>query len=143
MIISTKGRYSLRVIIDIAENSQGRFISLKDICARQALSEKYTEAILAPLTKAGLLDSAGGKGGGFRLVKAPEEYTVYEIIQCADKSLAAVSCLEDGAAQCCRRDSCKTLPLWEELTELVRDHLKSITLDDLLDGGRLSGFNKR
>ncbi len=137
MIVSTKGRYALRVMIDLAEQesedglSSGR-TPLKEIAERQNISQKYIEAIMTLLSKNNFVDAAHGKGGGYRLNKAPKEYKVGDILRLTEGTLAPVACLEKGIANCPRNKECKTLPLWTKLDELVENYLDSITLADLL-----------
>lgn len=131
-MISTRGRYALRVMLDIAEHSNDNFIRLDDIAARQEISEKYLESILTVLTRSNLLIGARGKGGGYKLARLPEEYTVGEILRLTETSLCAVACLKQGAEPCSRREVCKTLPLWMGLDNVVNNYLDSVTLSSLL-----------
>ena len=133
MLISTKGRYALRVMIDLAEHRTKDFISLKDIAQRQEISEKYLESIIRMLVKAKVLESLRGKGGGYRLKKSPDQYTVGSILRLTEESLAPVSCLEQNADACPRAYHCRTLPLWQGLDKVIRDYLKSVTIADLTD----------
>ena len=110
-MVSTKGRYALRVLIDLAEHQTDGYIPLKDTAARQEISEKYLEGIIKILVKAKLLEGVRGKGGGYRLTKAPEQYTVGSILRLTENSMAPVACLEPGSTDCPRMGSCKTLPL--------------------------------
>ena len=121
MLISTKGRYALRVMVDLAEHSTDGFIPLKMIAARQNISEKYLENIIKLLVKAKLLTGVRGKGGGYRLTKAPEQYTVGDILRMTEDSLAPVSCLEPGAAACSCAAECRTLSLWKGLDKVIND----------------------
>ena len=130
-MISTRGRYALRVMIDIAENSNGNYIPLKDIAERQNISEKYLESILVSMTRGGLLNGLRGKGGGYMLTKKPEDYTVKEILDLTEGSLAPVACLKSGAVPCSRRSTCKTLSVWQGLDKVVSEYLEGITLADL------------
>ena len=132
MLISTKGRYALRVRIDLAEHQSEDFIPLKVIAERQEISEKYLESIIKLLVKAKLLNGLRGKGGGYRLTKNPEQYTVGSILRLTEESLAPVACLEDGAASCPRMASCRTLPLWQGLNKVINDYLDNVTLADLV-----------
>lgn len=132
MLISTKGRYSLRVMIDLAEHQAEGFIPLKLIADRQEISEKYLESIIKLLVKANLLVGLRGKGGGYKLTKAPEQYTVGSILRLTEESLAPVSCLEPDAIPCARAASCRTLSLWQGLDEVINDYLDHITLADLM-----------
>ena len=132
MLISTKGRYALRVMIDLAEHQSEDFIPLKVIAERQEISEKYLESIIKLLVKAKLLNGLRGKGGGYQLTRAPEQYTVGSILRLTEESLAPVACLEDGAASCPRMASCRTLPLWQGLNKVINDYLDNLTLADLV-----------
>ena len=132
-MISTKGRYAIRVLIDLAEHDDGSsYIPLKDIAARQEISKKYLEIIVKDMVTGGLLVGASGKGGGYRLVRKPEEYTIGEVIELMEGSLATVACLAEGAAPCPRASSCETLPLWAEYDKLTHDFFYSKHLSDLL-----------
>lgn len=135
MLISTKGRYALRVMIDLAEHRTDAFISLRDIAQRQEISEKYLESITRMLVKARMLESLRGKGGGYRLKKAPEAYTVGSILRLTEESLAPVACLEDGADACPKAGKCRTLPLWQGLDKVIRDYLENVTIADLMEQG--------
>ena len=132
MMISSKGRYALRVMIDLAENSGGEYIPLKEISARQEISQKYTESIMALLSKNSLVDGQHGKGGGYRLSRPPESYRVGEILRVTEASLAPVSCLECGAEKCSRAKDCRTLPMWSKLDRMINDFFDGITLADLI-----------
>lgn len=134
MLISTKGRYALRVMIDLAEHQAEGFIPLKVIAQRQEISEKYLESIIKLLVKARLLNGLRGKGGGYRLTKAPEQYTVGSILRLTEESLAPVACLGEGADTCPRMQACRTLPLWKGLDKVISDYLDNVTLADLLGG---------
>ena len=137
MMISTRGRYALRVMIDLAEHIDEGYIPLQTIAKRQGISEKYLESILAVLSKAGLLDAVRGKGGGYRLSKPAKEYTAFEVLSLTEGTLAPVTCLESGQ-QCDNAKNCRTLPLWSKLDQLVNDYLDSVTVADLIrteDGG--------
>ena len=131
MMISTKGRYALRVMLDLAEHQPDGYVPLAAIACRQKISEKYLESILSVLSKAGMLDALRGKGGGYRLAKAPEDYSVYEILCLTEETLAPVTCLEDGRV-CENAASCRTYPLWQGLDETVRNYLSGFTLVDVL-----------
>ncbi len=137
MIVSTKGRYALRVMIDLAEHSAGGFIPLREIAGRQEISEKYLEIILKMLVKAQLVVGLRGKGGGYRLNRAPEEYTVDEILRCTEDSLAPVACLERPDMECGRAGECRTLPMWKKLDGILKDFFGSITIADLMGDGQL------
>ena len=131
-MISTRGRYAIRVMIDLAENSDGSFIPLKDIAARQEISKKYLEIIVKDMVAGGLLTGASGKGGGYKLCRKPEEYSVGEIIELMEGPLAPVACLANGAAPCPRASACETLPLWAEYDKLTHDFFYSKHLSDLI-----------
>ena len=132
MLISTKGRYALRVMIDLVEHQSEGYIPLKEIAERQEISEKYLESIIKILVKAKLLDGLRGKGGGYKLTKAPEQYTAGSILRLTEESLAPVACLEDGAAPCTRAAECRTLPMWQGLDKVINEYLDSILLSDLV-----------
>ncbi len=131
MMISTRGRYALRVMLDLAEHCGPAYIPLKDIAERQQISEKYLESIVKSLVRSGLLDALRGKGGGYRLNRPPEEYKVGTIIRLADGSLAPVACLEESSNSCERSSFCKTLPMWTRLDQVVNEFLDGYTLADL------------
>lgn len=131
MIISTKGRYALRVMLDLTEHNTGEYIPLKDIAKRQEISIKYLENILASLSRADLVDAVRGKGGGYRLSKKPEEYSAGEILRLAEGGLASVNCLKGGRHGCEKATQCKALPLWQGLDRVVYDYLNSYSLADL------------
>ena len=133
MLISTKGRYALRVMIDLAEHQTDDYIPLKEVARRQDISEKYLETIIKLLVKANILKGLRGKGGGYKLTKSPEQYTVGSILRLTEESLAPVSCLEQGATACARAAECRTLPVWEGYYRLTREYFSGITLADLLD----------
>lgn len=130
MIISTRGRYALRVMIDLFQQDPESYTPLKEIAARQEISEKYLENILKSLVTQGFILGLRGKGGGYRLTKSPEEYTLASILHATEGSLAAVACLEDHAPECARAGQCPTRPIWEKLNNLIEDYLGSITLAD-------------
>ncbi len=131
MIVSTKGRYALRVMIDLAEHPSEQYTPLKEIAARQGISEKYLENILKALVQNGLLQGLRGKGGGYRLTRRPEQYRVSDILLLTEGSLAPVACLEPGAAACDRLAECRTYELWRGLDQVIRDYLDRITLAEL------------
>ena len=138
MIVSTKGRYALRVMLCLAQRGGGEYIPLKEIAETEEISQKYLESIMAILSKAGFLDAVHGKGGGYRLNRKPEEYTVGTILKLTEGSLAPVSCTTQGAAACSRSTCCQTLPMWERLDKMINEFFEGITLADLLrDGGAL------
>lgn len=130
MMISTRGRYALRVMIDLAEHIDEGYIPLQTIAKRQGISEKYLESILAVLSKAGLLDAVRGKGGGYRLSNPAKEYTAFEVLSLTEGTLAPVTCLERGQ-QCENAVNCRTLPLWQGLDQVIAAYLCSYTLADL------------
>ena len=133
MIVSTKGRYALRVMVYFVLHGGQDYIPLKEIAEAEGISQKYLEAIMTTLSKAGFVDAAHGKGGGYRLNRKPEEYTVGSILKLTEGSLATVSCTTQGASACGRASCCHTLPMWERLDELVNDFSEGITLQDLLN----------
>ena len=131
-MISTRGRYAIRVLIDLAENENGSYIPLKDIAARQDISKKYLEIIVKDMVSGGLLTGASGKGGGYKLCRKPEEYNIGEILELMEGPLSSVACLADKDYSCPRRTSCHTLPLWEEYNTMVHDFFYSKKLSDLI-----------
>lgn len=131
MMISTRGRYALRVMIDLAENDNSAFIPLRDIAQRQNISEKYLESIISSLVKAGFLEGLRGKKGGYRLTKQPSEYSVGNILKLTEKSLAPVACLDCDENTCQRQAVCKTLPMWTELDKIIDEFFERYTLADL------------
>ncbi len=132
-MISTRGRYAIRVMIDLAEHDQGSCIPLKDIAARQGLSKKYLEIIVKDMVTGGLLVGASGKGGGYRLCRRPEEYSVGEILELMEGSLSSVACLADKNIECPRKSECRTLPMWTEYDNMVHDFFYSKKLTDLME----------
>lgn len=143
MKISTKGRYALRVMLDLAVNNTGEYIKVKQIAGRQGLSEKYLEQIIAILNKAGYVKSTRGAQGGYRLAKEPDYYTVGMILRLTEGSLAPVACLEEDNAECERCDNCETLGVWKELQQAINNVVDGITLADLVERQqkRLKGMN--
>ncbi|MBR3339343.1 MAG: Rrf2 family transcriptional regulator [Lachnospiraceae bacterium] len=131
-MVTTKGRYAIRVMIDLAEHDTGSFIPLKDIAARQGISKKYLEIIVKSMVSGGLLVGASGKGGGYKLCRKPEEYSVGEILELMEGEFATVACLADGAPPCPRASACETLPTWAEYDKLTHDFFYSRYLSDLL-----------
>ena len=131
-MISTRGRYCLRVMIDLAEHQSEGYIRMKDVAARQGISLKYLEKILPVLAKNNIVDGIQGKGGGYRLTRKPEEYTLAEILRLTEGTLAPVACLECGASPCDRAADCRTLPIWTELDRRINGYLDSVTVADLL-----------
>ena len=132
MLISTKGRYSLRVLIDLAEHSGGGYIPMKDVAARQEISLKYAERLLPVLTKNNLIEGVHGKGGGYRLTKSPDEYNVWEVLKIAEGDIAPVACLEDTAKPCDRAAECRTLKMWKDYYEMTKNYFSGITIADLM-----------
>lgn len=132
MKISTKGRYAVRLMIDLAEHNQGEYIPLMDVARRQEISEKYLESIVSVLSKNNLLISLRGKGGGYKLAKNPEEYTVGTILRLTEGSLAPVACLEGETNDCGRAPHCQTLSMWKGLDKLINDYFDGITIADLV-----------
>jgi len=132
MMISTKGRYALRVMLDLASQPREEYISLKAISERQEVSMKYLESIVANLSKAGMLESLRGKSGGYRLNKPADVCSVGDVLRAAEGELSTVNCLEESKGGCNRAGECLTLPLWQKLDQIVSDYLDSVTLEDLL-----------
>lgn len=132
MIVSTRGRYALRVLVDLAENGVQNRIPLKEIAERQNISQKYIESIMTLLSKNNLVDAVHGKGGGYKLNRKPEDYKVGEILRLTEGTLAPVACLEKNAAPCPRNSECRTLPLWTKLDELIENYLDSVSVADLM-----------
>ena len=133
MMISTRGRYALRVLLELAENQKEGYIAMKQVAMRQELSLKYIQKIMPVLSKNHYVEGVQGKGGGYRLVKAPEEYRVGDILRLTEGNLAPVACLECDAKMCRRANTCKTLPMWKEFHQMVLDYFDNITLLDLLN----------
>ncbi|MDO4460855.1 MAG: Rrf2 family transcriptional regulator [Clostridia bacterium] len=133
MKISTKGRYALRMMIDLAEHQNEGFIPLKDMAERQNISKKYLEQIVSLLNKAGVLQTNRGFQGGYKLIRSPKHYTVAEILKITEGSLAPVACLDCGDVNCDRADNCVTLPIWQGLNDVINNYLENITLQDILD----------
>ncbi|MBO4376238.1 MAG: Rrf2 family transcriptional regulator [Lachnospiraceae bacterium] len=131
-MISTRGRYAIRVMIDLAENENGSYIPLKDIAARQEISKKYLEIIVKDMVNGGLISGASGKGGGYKLLRKPEEYTIGEIVELMEGTLSSVACLADEKYECPRKKACQTLPLWEEYDKLTHDFLYGKKLSDVI-----------
>ena len=132
MKISTKGRYALRLLLDLAEHKDKGFIALKDIAERQGISKKYLEIIVKDMVGGGLLTGASGKGGGYKLCRKPEEYNIGEILELMEGSLATVACLACDAPACERAESCQTLPMWSEFDKLTHDYFYNKKLTDLI-----------
>lgn len=132
MLISTRGRYALRVMIDLAEHQSGGYVPLKVIAQRQEISEKYLETIIKLLVRAGLLNGLRGKGGGYRLTREPGQYTVGTVLRLTEESLAPVSCLGPEGIVCPRASECYTLPMWKGLSKVINEYLDGITIEDLV-----------
>ena len=132
MIVSTKGRYALRVMVRFAQLGREEYIPLKEIAEKEGISQKYLESIMTVLSKAGFLDAAHGKGGGYRLNRDPKEYTVGSILKLTEGSLNAVSCTTQGAAACSRTECCETKPMWDKLDKMIDEFFEGITIADLL-----------
>ncbi len=133
MMISTRGRYALRVMLDLAEHRGAGFIPMKDVAARQEISLKYLEKILPVLTRARLIEGVHGKGGGYRLTRDPEDYRVGEILRLTEGELIPIGCLSPDAPPCSRSPSCRTLPMWKDFTRLINDYFDGVTLASLLE----------
>lgn len=132
MMISTRGRYALRIMIDLAEHQNGDYIPMKEVVKRQELSPKYVEQIMPFLTKNGYVEGLHGKGGGYRLHKPPKECNVRDILRLTEGDLAPVACLACSAAPCHRAEFCKTLPMWAKLNRMINDFFNAITIEDLV-----------
>ena len=132
MLVSTKGRYALRIMLELAQFDRTRFIPLPYIAEQEGISEKYLESIISVLSKAGLVEGLRGKGGGYRLSRDLSDYSVGEILRLTEGSLAPVSCLDGEVNSCPRANQCQTLPMWEKLDSLINAYLDSVTLPDLL-----------
>lgn len=137
MKISTKGRYAIRVMVDLAEHNTDSFITLMDIAERQGISEKYLESIVSVLSKNDILISMRGKGGGYKLARQPGEYTVGEILRVTEGSFAPVACLEKKPNRCVNATGCKTLKMWEGFEKVINEYFDNITIEDLLSDGQV------
>ena len=133
-MISTKGRYALRIMIDLAEQNSAHYIPLGAIAERQGISAKYLQQIVKVMVLEDLLTGVSGKGGGYKLTRKPEEYTVGEILELMEGTLASVACLQSNSKECSRRNECKTLPMWKQFDHLVHDFFFNITVADLANG---------
>ena len=133
ILVSTKGRYALRVMLDLAEKNSEKFIPLEEIARRQGISKKYLEAILKILVDNGLLKGVRGKGGGYKLTRQPSEYTVGEILELSEVPMSVVECLKGENNFCDRKSECLTLPMWEKFNQLTHDFFYGITLQDILN----------
>ena len=140
MMISTRGRYALRILVDLAEARAESFVTLREIAERQAISEKYLESIVKLLVRADILEGLRGKGGGYRLARSPEEINVLGVLRLTEGSLAPVACLEENSRPCARAAQCRTLPLWKGLNDVVKEYLGGFTIRDLM-GEPGSGFD--
>ena len=140
MLISTKGRYALRVLVDMAERQAEGYIPLKEIAERQEISEKYLESIVKELVRSGILEGLRGKGGGYRLGRSADKINVLEVLERMEGTLAPVACLETGSRPCPRAAGCHTLPLWKGLDETVRAYLSGYTVESLM-GKDEDGFD--
>lgn len=136
MLISSKGRYAIRVMLDLAEHSDGELIPLKDIAARQEISQKYLESIMTLLSKNGMVEAMHGKGGGYSLNKPASEYKIGDILRLTEGTLAPVSCMQEEAKHCERAAQCKTLPLWTGLDQVIREYLDSVSIGDILEANQ-------
>ncbi len=132
MMISTRGRYALRVMIDLAEHNNGSYIPMKDVAKRQEISLKYLEKILPVLSKNGLIEGVHGKGGGYRLTRDPSDYTAGEILRLAEDGLVPINCLKDGAPPCQQAAECRTLSMWQGFYKLINEYFDGITIEDLM-----------
>ena len=132
MMISTRGRYALRIMIDIAEHQAEGYVPLKDSADRQEISEKYLESIVNMLVKSGFVEGLRGKGGGYRLTKLPEQIVIFDVLSVMEGTLVPVACLEKNAKTCARMSECQTLPLWEEYDRMTHDFFYGKTLKDLM-----------
>lgn len=132
MIVSTKGRYALRVMLHFAIHGSEQYIPLKEIAESEGISQKYLESIMTTLSKAGFVDAVHGKGGGYKLNRSPETYTVGSILKLTEGSLAAVSCTSQGPSACSRATCCQTKPMWDKLDAMIDDFLEGVTLADLM-----------
>ncbi len=137
MKVSTKGRYALRLMIDLAEHDSGDYIPLRDISERQGISVKYLEQIVTQLSRAGFLRSVRGAQGGYRLSRHPENYSVGEILRITEGDLAPISCLTDDTTRCPRQVECPTFDFWKGLHRVINDYVDSVSLDDLIQRHRL------
>ncbi len=133
MIVSTKGRYALRVMVGLAMRESAEFVPLKEIAETEGISQKYLESIMTVLSKAGFVDAVHGKGGGYKLNRTPKDYTVGSILKLTEGSLAPVACTSQGAAACSRATCCQTLPMWERLETMIDEFFEGITIEDLLN----------
>ena len=140
MMISTKGRYALRVMIDLAEQQNTEYIPLKEIARRQNISQKYLESIMTILSKNGFIEALHGKGGGYRLNREPADYKVGDILRLTEGTLAPVSCLEKDAKACDYVTECRTLPMWSKLNEIINEYLDSVSIADLMKNEQIDNY---
>ena len=138
MLISTRGRYALQVMCDLLAHQSGGYVPLKEIAARQNISLKYLESITKTLVRGGLAEASSGRGGGYRLLRSGDEYTVGEILRCTEGSLAPVACVEENPSECARQDACMACSLWAGLQNAIDDYLDGITLQQLLERTRMN-----
>ena len=136
MNVTSKGRYALRVMLDLAQHPDEGYISLKTVADRQGISMKYLEMIVGSLKKAELVDSTRGKEGGYKLKRSPASYTVGEILRCLEDNLAPVACIKAGSVNCEHAGECMTVPMWKELDDITNAYLDGVTLEDLLTGAK-------
>ncbi len=134
MLVSTRGRYALRIVLELSSRKTDERVSLAELSERQDISLKYAESIVALLVRAGLLDGQRGKSGGYRLVKSPSEISVGQILKLTEESLAPVACLDCKPNTCPKKDMCRTLPMWTRLNSLISDYLYGVTIEDLRNG---------
>lgn len=130
-MVSTKGRYAIRLMIDLAEHNDNTPVPLASIAERQDISKKYLEAIVKLLVTGKLVSASSGKGGGYRLVREPKDYTVWEILSLTEESMSSVACLIDGAEECPRENTCQTVSMWRGYDKLVKDYFSGITIEEL------------
>lgn len=140
MLVSTRGRYAIRVMIDLAEHMNGKYIPMKEIADRQDVSLKYMTKIMQALTKSGMLDGQHGKGGGYKLNRDPEEYHVGDILRLTEGTLAPVACIDETDCKCDRSFECRTRPMWNELDKLISEYLDGITIADLMEGNTADNY---
>lgn len=140
MLVSTRGRYAIRVMIDLAEHMNGKYIPMKEIADRQDVSLKYMTKIMQALTKSGMLDGQHGKGGGYKLNRDPEEYRVGDILRLTEGTLAPVACIDETDCKCDRSFECRTRPMWNELDKLISEYLVGITIADLMEGNTADNY---
>ena len=140
MLVSTRGRYAIRVMIDLAEHMNGKYIPMQEIADRQDVSLKYMTKIMQALTKSGMLDGQHGKGGGYKLNRDPEEYRVGDILRLTEGTLAPVACIDETDCKCDRSFECRTRPMWNELDKLISEYLDGITIADLMEGNTADNY---